>query len=82
MSEDLPPTLVFVGSHEYSPEVLDDALSKLAAAHPAPSQLGLAIEVVAREAGAPWVTELPQAIFVNPTPAFKADLAAPLADLR
>jgi hypothetical protein len=82
MGEDLPPTLVFVGIHEYTPELLDDALSRLAAAHPGPSQLVLEIEIVGRGGDAPWVTELPQAMFVNPTPAFKADLAALLADLR
>jgi hypothetical protein len=81
MSEDLPPTLVFVGSREYDPEVLDGALRLLAGAHPGPSQLVLAIETAGRD-NAPLVMELPQAIFVNPTPAFKADLAALLAELR
>jgi hypothetical protein len=61
---------------------LDDALRRLAAAHPGPSQLVLAIEMVGRGGDARWVTELPQAMFVNPTPAFKADLAALLAELR
>jgi hypothetical protein len=66
-SEDFPPTFVFVGIHEYAPEVLDDALRRLAAAHPGPSQLVLAIEMAGRSGDVRWVTELPQAMFVNPT---------------
>jgi hypothetical protein len=82
MSGDVPPTLVFVGSHEYVPELFDDALRRLATAHPGVSQLVLAIEMVGRGGDTRWVTELPQAMFVNPTPVFKADLAALLAELR
>ena len=41
----------------------------------------LDVETAGRD-DAPLVTELPQAIFVNPTPAFKADLAALLADSK
>lgn len=80
--EPVPPSLVFVGSHEYPEDLLDEALRRLAAAHPGPSQIVLAVEVVGREGRVRWVTELPQAMFVDPTPAFKADLAALLAELR
>jgi hypothetical protein len=82
VSEDVPPTLVFVGIHEYAPDILDDALRRLAAAHPGPSQLVLALEMIGRGGEERWVTELPQAMFVNPTPAFKADLATLLAEHR